>query len=79
MEVIQLLISLGILSVAGMGILEFVFRNSIISGVIAMVGGLIIVPIVSALTGKTKPENVDKMFECYDVNRTVHVTENLGE
>lgn len=79
MEVIQLLISLGILSVAGMGILEFVFRNSIISGVIAMVGGLIIVPIVSALTGKTKPENVEKMFECYDVNRTVHVTENLGE
>ena len=79
MEVIQLLISLGVLSVAGMGILEFVFRNSIISGVIAMVGGLIIVPIVSALTGKTKPENVEKMFECYDVNRTVHVTENLGE
>lgn len=79
MEIVQLLVSLGIISVAGIGVLEFVFRNSIISGVIAMVGGLIIVPVVSAISRKSIPENVDKMFECYGENKTVQVTKNLGE
>ena len=40
LETVQLLISLGVLSVRG-PLLSFVFKNSIYSGVIAMVGGLL--------------------------------------
>ena len=47
--------------------------------VIAMVGGLIIVPIVSALSRKCVPANVDRMFECYNDRTTVGITDNLGK
>ena len=36
------------------------------AGAIAMVGGLIIVPIVSLLTPKMSKEHTDKMFKCYE-------------
>ena len=49
MMVVQLLKSLGLITIQG-GVLGFVFQNSIYSGVIAMVAGLIIVPVVSLLT-----------------------------
>lgn len=78
MEIFQLLVSLGIVSVTGLGVLEFAFRNSIISGVIAMLGGLVIVPVVSAISEGTRPENTEEIFACYGENRTVQVTENLG-
>ncbi len=65
LETIQLLISIGAFSVNG-GILGFVFTNSLYSGVFAMVGGLIIVPIVSLFTKKTLPCDVDSIFECYN-------------
>jgi len=48
------------------GFIHFVFQNSLYTGVIAMLGGLIIVPIVSLLTQKSKPADVDKIFECYN-------------
>jgi SSS family solute:Na+ symporter len=79
LEVIQLLISLKALNVAGSPLLSFVFKNSLYSGVFAMVGGLILVPIVSALTGGTRPQNVDAMFECYNDKTTVGITDNLGK
>ena len=79
LEVVQLLISLGTFSVEGVPVLSFVFTNSLYSGVIAMVGGLIIVPIVSLLTKKTTPLNVDDMFKCYYTKKTVDVTDSLGE
>lgn len=63
--IVQLLISMKVITVSG-GILGFVFTNSLYSGVFAMVGGLVIVPIVSLLTGKHKPENTDEIFACYD-------------
>ena len=44
-----------------------------------MVGGLILVPLVSLCTQKTKPENVDAMFECYSATRTVEITDSLGD
>ena len=62
--VVQLLISMKVFTVTG-GVLGFVFKNSLYSGVFAMVGGLIIVPIVSAFT-KSRPNNTDEMFSCYD-------------
>ena len=42
------------------------------AGAIAMIAGLIIVPIVSVLTPKMKKEEVDEIFACYDekVTRT---------
>ena len=79
MEIVQLCISLGWFSVASAPVLSFVFRNSLYSGVFAMVGGLILVPIVSAFTQKTKPENAEAMFNCYRAVRTVEVTDSLGE
>ncbi len=65
LEVIQLLISVGLFSVSSVPVLGFVFRNSLYSGVFAMVGGLIIVPIVSLISRKTRPANVDEKFACF--------------
>ncbi len=41
--------------------------------------GLILVPIVSLLTQKTLPKNVDEKFSCYDATITTNVTTSLGE
>lgn len=78
LELLQLVISLGYISVKGIAVLEFVFTNSLYSGVFAMVGGLIIVPVVSLITRKTRPNGVDAMFSCYDATKTVGVTDSLG-
>lgn len=61
------------------GFLGFVFRNSLYSGVFAMVGGLIIVPVVSLLTRRLKKDEVDGMFSCYNRTVTVDVTDALGK
>ena len=79
MELVQLCISLGWLDVSTLPVLAFVFKNSLYSGVFAMVGGLILVPLVSLVTQKTKPDNVDAMFECYNATRTVEITDSLGD
>ena len=79
LELVQLLISLGALDISGSAFLSFVFRNSIYSGVIAMVGGLILVPIVSMLTPGFRPKNVDEIFSCYNESKTVGITDNLGK
>ncbi len=47
------------------GVLHFVFQNSLYTGVIAMLGGLIIVPLVSLFTRKSVPKNADEIFACY--------------
>lgn len=65
--VLQLIVTLGGIDVTGWGpILGYIFKSSINSGVVAMVGGLIIVPIVSAFTKKQSKEEVDEIFSCYD-------------
>ena len=79
LETVQLFISLGVISVANIPVLSFVFTNSLYSGVFAMVGGLVIVPIVSLLTQKTKPQNTDEIFSCYDETKTVEITDSLGK
>jgi len=77
---IQFFISLNVISnQAWPGFMKFATQNSIYSGAIAMIGGLIIVPIVSLFTKKQKKEDVDKMFECYDVKVEVKEVSNLGE
>ncbi len=78
LEIIQLCISVGWVSVKGIPVIEFIFTNSLYSGVFAMVGGLILVPIVSLFTQKTLPENVDEKFSCYDVQVVTNKKDSLG-
>ena len=76
--IIQMIVSLGGIDVSGWGpILGYLFASSVRSGVIAMVGSLIIVPAVSAFTRKQDAAQVDEMFECYDVRVSVRQTEAL--
>ncbi len=79
LETVQLLVSLGVLDLSGSGLLSFVFKNSIYSGVIAMVGGLILVPLCDLCSGKLRPVHVEDMFSAYDERRTVDITDNLGK
>lgn len=67
---IQLAVSLNIITLNG-GVLGFVFKNSLYSGVFAMIGSLVIFPIVSLFTAKHRPDNVDNIFSCYDVKVVV--------
>lgn len=75
----QLVITLGGIDVSGWGtVLGYVFKSSINSGVVAMVGGLIIVPVVSLFTRKPEKEEVDEMFSCYNETVEVPVSESLN-
>ena len=60
-------------------VLDFIFKNSLYSGVFAMLGGLILVPLVSIFTPKCNKENIDAIFTCYDSEVTVSVTDALGK
>lgn len=75
---IQLLKSLGIITLPS-EILGFIFKTSLHSGVFAMVGGLVLVPIISLLTQKSKPQNVDSKFAGYDATVTVSAKRALEE
>ncbi len=77
LEIIQLCISVGWISITT-PVLKFVFTNSLYSGVFAMLGGLILVPIVSLFTQKTKPKNTDEIFSCYDKEVVTSSKEYLG-
>lgn len=77
LEIIQLCISVGWISINN-EVLGFVFKNSLYSGVFAMVGGLVLVPIMSLLTQKTLPKNVDEKFSCYDVTVVTNAKNSLG-
>ena len=72
--VVQMVISLGGVDVTGWGtVLSYIFKSSINSGVVAMVGGLIIVPIVSLITPKMNKETVDNTFACYETTYTAQI------
>ncbi|MBQ7610370.1 MAG: sodium:solute symporter, partial [Bacteroidales bacterium] len=79
LETVQLLVSLGLLNVSGSPLFAFVFNNSIYSGVIAMVGGLVLVPLVDLFSQKLRPVHVEDMFSAYREHRTVDITDNLGK
>ena len=55
------------------------FTSPINAGVLAMVCGLVLVPIVSLLTAKPDRKVVDDMFACYDRTVIVHAATALGE
>ncbi len=72
---------------AGIMILNMFFRpyfpailqSPINSGVIAMLGGLVIVPVVSLITPKLQKDATEDMFACYQKKITVKAKESLGE
>jgi len=72
--IVQLGISLGWFGTPG-----GIFKNSLYSGVFAMVTSLILVPVVSLLTQKTTPKDVDQMFACYETKRAVSAKSSLGD
>ncbi len=55
-----------------------ILQSPINCGVIAMFGGLVIVPVVSWISPKPQKEKVEKMFECYNEEVIVKATESLG-
>ena len=72
---------------AGIMILNMLFRpafpvilqSPINCGVIAMLGGLVIVPIVSLVTPKMDAQKTEEMFVCYDREVVVFAKKSLGE
>ncbi len=77
-EIIQLLKDFGLFTIQG-GFFGFMFTNSLYSGVFAMVGGLILVPVISLLTPKLAKQDTDEMFACYDREVKVNTKESLGK
>lgn len=75
-ELVQLALMMG--NIKPEGFLGFVFTNSLYSGVFAMVGGLILVPIVSAFTPRQDASTVDGIFSCYDKRVVVPATDALS-
>lgn len=73
--IFQLVITLGGIDVSEWGsVLSYIFKSSINSGVIAMVGGLIIVPAVSLFTAKMDKKAVDDIFSCYEVKYMAEIS-----
>ena len=68
----------------GVGITVFnmivpVLGSSLVAGSIAMIGGLILVPIVSVITRKPDTGLIDPIFECYDEKIVVTKKRSLAE
>ena len=56
-----------------------ILQSPINCGALAMIGGLVIVPIVSFLTKAPEEKNVKEIFSCYDKKVMVPITEALSE
>ncbi|MBO4941007.1 MAG: sodium:solute symporter [Clostridia bacterium] len=67
-----------ILNMLFRGYFPSILQSPINSGVVAMLGGLIIVPIVSLVTKKPDKALTDKMFTCYNEEVVVSAKESLG-
>jgi SSS family solute:Na+ symporter len=60
--------------------LQFKFIASPINaGALAMIAGLIVVPVVSLLTPKLSKDEVNAIFSCYDETVVVHKKKSLQE
>lgn len=54
-------------------------NSPIVCGAVAMIGGLILVPVISMLTPKPDANQVEEMFACYEEKVTVPKKEALGD
>ena len=68
-----------ILNMVAKSAFPVILQSPINCGVIAMLGGIIIVPVVSLITPKPNNQFVDGIFSCYKKKVTVDVTDSLGE
>ncbi len=68
-----------ILNMVAKSAFPVILQSPINCGVIAMLGGLILVPVVSLVTPKMQNALVDDVFACYKKKVTVDVTDSLGE
>ena len=68
-----------ILNMIARPIFPAIFQSPINCGVIAMLGGLVIVPVVSWITPKIDKNSIDEMFSCYDKKVLVNAKKSLGE
>lgn len=76
--ILQMIVSLCGVNVSEWGpVLGYLFASSIRSGVLAMVGGLIIVPVVSLFTQKQDEARINHLFSCYEETVTVPKKESL--
>ena len=72
---------------AGIMILNMLFRpyfpvvlqSPINCGVIAMLGGIVLVPVVSWITPKLSKQSIEDIFSCYNKKVTVDAKKSLGE
>lgn len=66
----------------GITVSNMIFKyiaSPINAGAIAMVTGLIIVPVVSLLTPKMKKNDISQIFSCYEETVTVHTKKSIQE
>ena len=77
---LQMFISLKVISVQGCGaFIEYMFANSLRSGVLSMVLGLILVPLVSLITKKPDAKTVEEAFSGYDEKVTVSAKKAISD
>ena len=76
-EIFQLVLMVGGFTLPGF--FGLIFKNSLYSGVFAMLLSMIIVPTVSLFTPKCDKNKVEQIFNCYEKEVTVSVKEALGE
>ena len=75
-----MVVTLAKLPVADFGpFFGYIFKSSINSGVVAMVGGLIIVPLVSLITKKPDENVITEAFHSYDKTIVVKAKDSLGD
>ena len=77
LELVQLIFMMRPALLPASGPIHFIFQNSLYSGVFAMVGGLVLVPLVSLFTPKQSKEEVEAIFACYDKKVIVNATDAL--
>ena len=78
LEIFQLIYTLGGMRFES-PFLSYIFASSVRSGAVAMVVGLILVPLVSLFTKAPDRKKLDKLFSCYDRKVVVKATKAIGE
>jgi SSS family solute:Na+ symporter len=76
--IVQLMHSFGVIAFNN-EVLKYLFASSIRSGVVSMIGGIILLPIVSLYTPQMQENVLDEMFNCYEKKVLVPVKETLEE
>jgi len=77
-EILQLVISLTGKNFTD-PVLGYLFASSIRSGALAMIVGLVLVPVVSWLSPKPDKAQVEEAFSCYNKSVTTNIKDSLGK